>query len=271
MGFLKKLFGGETGTPKNQLFNVQVAGSQVPSVFVDHDEQPGRVLDLLMVGKRPRAAIFITGGAGNMSDHDKRLTREIFEKGVAAFAEENQIIVIDGATDSGVIEMMASARRSGNYTFPLIGVAPHKYVTYPGYNEQEGYPLAPGHSHFVFVTGDEFGAESEMIIHMAHTLAGGQRGVAARPVICAGIVVNGGKITRQEVYMATTKDLNIPLVVMEGSGRFSDDLATAVRTGETSQSLLRSIIRRGDIELVATTAGPEAMRDALAKAFSAAK
>ncbi len=271
MGFLKNLFGGDGSPPRNKIFNVHLNGSQIPAVFVDAKEHPKKVLDLLMIGGRPRHAIFITGGAGKMSEGDKQLTRDMFDQAIAPFAEKNQVVVIDGATHSGVIEMMASARLKNKFTFPLVGIAPHKLVQYDGHTPEQGHPLSPGHSHFVFVTGDNYGDESEMIIHIAHILAGGERGKAARPVIASGIVINGGQITRQEAYMATTKDLNMPLVVMEGSGRFSDDLATAVRTGETSQSLLRSIIKRGNIHLVSTAAGPQAMVDSLAKAFGAHK
>jgi hypothetical protein len=260
-----------TNNPGAEPFEVTLNGMSIPSLFVDAHANPSGVLEALNIEKRPRSALFITGGASNMSDEDKILTRQIFEEGIAPFAEEHQIVVIDGATHSGVIEMMATARHKGNYTFPLIGIAPHSKVTYPGHDNPDGHPLCVGHSHFVFVTGDSYGAESEMIIYMAHALAGGVRGKAERPVISAGVVVNGGQITRQEVYMATTKDLSMPLVVMEGSGRFSDDLATAVRTGQTSQSLLRSIIRRGDIELVATSGGPQAMKEALSQSFTARK
>jgi hypothetical protein len=274
MNFFLKFFGGGDGNASddprlNKRYTVNVEGQQVPALYADANEHPTTVLDLLDIRQRPRPAIFITGGAGKMSDEDKQLTREIFEQGVAPFAEEHQIVVIDGATKSGVIEMMATARLKGKFSFPLVGIAPLKNIVYPGRDNPEGHPLCPGHSHFVFVTGDEYGAESKMIIDMAHVLAGGKLGVAARPVVSVGIVINGGQITRQEAYMATTKTLNIPLVVMEGSGRFSDDLANAWRTGETSQSLLRSIINRGNIELVATTGGPEAMREALNKAFRA--
>ncbi len=274
MDFLLKLFGGgDTGDNnaphKRKRYQVRVEGEQIPAIYVDAEENPTTVLDLLGIGNRPRPAIFITGGASNMSDEDKKLTREIFEQGVAPFANEHQIVVIDGATKSGVIEMMATARHKGNYTFPLIGMAPYNTITYPGHPNPNGHELCTGHSHFVFVTGDEYGAESKMIIDTAHVLAGGALGIAKRPVVSVGIVVNGGQITRQEAYMATTKALDIPLVVMEGSGRFSDDLANAWRTGETSQSLLRAIINRGNIELVATTGGPEAMREALNKTFRA--
>lgn len=268
MGFLKNLFGGGTKeTRMHQRYDVEVAGEKIPAVYVPADDNPTKALKSLHFEHSLAPTIFITGGAGYMSDEDKRLTREIFEHGIAPYAQEHQITVIDGATDSGVIEMMASARLKGQYTFPLIGIAPYLKVSYPTHAPPDGHPLAQGHSHFVFVTGDEYGAESEMLINMAHVLAGGSLNNSQRKARTVGIVVNGGKITRQEAYMASTKELSIPLIVLEGSGRFADELASAARTGETSQALLRSIIKRGDIQLVATTAGPNAMREKLNNIF----
>jgi hypothetical protein len=82
-----------------------------------------------------------------------------------------------------------------------------------------------------------------------------------------GIVINGGKITRQDVYLATTRSLSIPLMVLEGSGRFADQLATAVRTGDTEESIVRAIIQRADIQVLDTNAGAEGMYQALKAHF----
>ncbi len=271
MGFIRKLFGGGNSVPERKPYTISVLpGESAPSVRVPLDAKPGEIINLLDL--KPGPSIFITGGAGQMSDEDKRLTREMFLHGIAPTAEKYGITVIDGATKAGVIEMMAMARRNNGYTFPLIGIAPYARVTYPGHpdpSETEAYPLCEGHSHFVLVSGDEYGDESETIVYLTHALAGGVRDDPKRSAPSIGIVINGGSITRQEAYMATTKHLSMPLIVLEGSGRFADALATAKRTGETSQSLLRSIISRGDIRLVATTAGPKGMRDALETFFGA--
>ncbi len=276
MNFLKRLFGGAeiigADDDETQRFTVQLEnGEQTPAIYVDAKANPRDALKALRFDRAPRPSLFITGGASNMSDEDKRLTRVLFEQAVAPFAQEHNITVIDGATQSGVIEMMATARVKGSFTFPLIGIVPHGRVHYVGKpavtGEQETHPLCPGHSHFVFVSGDNFGAESEMIVNMAHVLAGGERDRAGRKASAIGLVVNGGSITRQEAFMATSKYIDIPLIVMEGSGRFADELASAVRTGETSQALIRSIIDRGNVQLVGTAAGSGAMKDKLLTAY----
>jgi hypothetical protein len=269
MDFFRRFF---SRTPANEYalnvpHPIQLGEESVPGVYVRHDAPPLNVLKLLEIGGLPRPAIFITGGAGNMSAQDKQLTRDIFDKGIAPFAEKYQAVVIDGATESGVIEMMAYARKKGRYTFPLIGIAPYSQVVYNQRENPDGYPLCPGHSHFAFVTGDGYGAESEMIISMTHQLAGGHLNSPKRVAPAVGILINGGQIARSEADMATTDALKLPLVVLEGSGRFADELATASRTGESSQPLLRAIIARADITLVGTSHGAGVMRATLQAIF----
>ncbi len=252
----------------NQAYSVALDGKPIPAVYVEARANPREVLDHLNFPTEARLSLFITGGASRMSDEDKALTRSLFEQAVAPFAQQHNIAVIDGATQSGVIEMMADARTKGSYTFPLIGIAPYSRIEYPGKPVVENtHPLSKGHSHFVFVTGDDYGAESEMIVNMAHVLAGGIRDQAGRKKEAVGIVVNGGKITRQESFMATSKYIDMPLIVMEGSGRFADELASAVRTGETSQALIRSIVDRGNVQLASVGAGAEKFIEKLQIAF----
>lgn len=275
MSFFLRLFGSRNGHQAlNRPFRVTLkTGDRVPAVYVSADEDPLRVLQYLRIDGLPRPAVFITGGAGNMSDQDKQLTRKMFEDGIAPYAEKHQIVVVDGATESGVIEMMATARRKKGYTFPLVGIAPLSKIGYPGKPNPspDDAPLCAGHSHFVFVTGDQFGAESDMIINMTHLLAGGTPTSHVRRVPAAAIVINGGQITRQEAEKATHHSYDMPLVVLEGSGRFADELATAARTGETSQALLRGIIQRGNVHLVSPLSGPAEMQAKLAAAFAAAQ
>jgi hypothetical protein len=212
--------------------------------------------------KEPRPAIFISGGAAAMSQQDIEKTQKIMTDGVARFAEERQLVVIDGGTDSGVMGMVGKARKERGYTFPLIGCAPLGKVEFPGYvNPAKEGSLDDGHSHFVLVNGKEWGDESEMIVKLTHSVSGvgGKLGL--------GILINGGKISRQDVYLATTKDLSLPILVMEGSGRFADELASATKTGQTNERMLRAIILRGDIQLINTDEGPDGVYQRLRQHF----
>ncbi|MFN8373399.1 MAG: hypothetical protein U0694_11065 [Anaerolineae bacterium] len=209
----------------------------------------------------PRPAIFISGGASGMSERDVQMTKQIVANGIARFAQEQNVVVIDGGTESGVMKMIGDARRDAGYTFPLIGIAPLAKVDYPGHeNLNKEASLENGHSHFVLVDGKEWGDESETIVNLAHAISGGGKMKAL------GIVINGGKITRQDVYLATSKERNLPILVLEGSGRFADELATAHKSGQTSEKMIKAILR-GDIQLVSTSDGPQGIYAKLIQHF----
>ena len=58
-------------------------------------------------------------------------------------------------------------------------------------------------------------------------------------------VVNGGDVTKDEALLALTK--NIPIIIVEGTGRAADELAAAFKTGDQAQvdALYKDSYRRG--------------------------
>ena len=211
--------------------------------------------------KEASPAIFVSGGASKMSQKDKKRTKEIIE-GIALFAEERQAVIIDGGTESGIMKLIGDTRGKVGYQFPLIGVSPLGKVSYPGYqNPHEEAFLEDRHSHFVLVDGDQWGVESKLIVSLAHAIAGNGQ----KPAV--GILINGGQIAMQEVYLATTRRQKIPMIVLEGSGRAADEISTAFRAGQANHSLLQAILSGGDIVLVGTAEGPAAMRLNLMRKF----
>lgn len=213
--------------------------------------------------KTPSPCLFISGGAGNMSEEDIAKTREIIDKGVAKFASQHGITIVDGGTESGVMQMIGEARRNHGYSFPLIGVAPLGKIQHPGrINPKNEAELDSNHSHFVLVNSDEWGGESQTIIDLTRRICGNKKEHAL------GILINGGKISQQDIYLATAKgDHKIPVLVLEGSGRFAEELATAFRTGHANQKILQAIIAGGDIKLLATGEGVESMWEKLETHF----
>lgn len=235
-------------------------GRFAPAVHVRPDDDPQQVIDVfnLLV---PCPALFISGGAGGMSMDDAVATRDIIANGIAVFAEENHLAVVDGGTDSGVMSMIGQVRRERRYRFPLIGVAPIGRVRFPGreFNDTDA-ELHEGHSHFVLVEGNTWGDESAMLVDMVRKLSRG------KPAM--GILINGGHIAEKDVYMATTRgDDSIPMVILEGSGRKADEIATAVATGETDSKVIKAIINGGRITVTNIKAGVEALRLQLAAHF----
>ncbi len=217
----------------------------------------------------PRPTVYVTGGASAMSPEDMQATRAIVERGLARFAEERGAIVIDGGTHAGIPILIGDARQKHRYRFPLVGIAPLELVRYPGYandDSDDATTLNTAHSHFVLTAGDEFGDESDMITHLTDVLSGG----GEKPAL--GILINGGKIAREEVFARTTDaNLSFPLIVIEGTGRFADILAKAFYSGHTDESDLQAIITRGKLQMVSVDDGPEKLYAQLNSYFESYK
>ncbi|MCA9886414.1 MAG: hypothetical protein KC708_25750 [Anaerolineae bacterium] len=231
-------------------------GRFAPAVQVKQDDDPQMIIDLfnLLV---PCPALFISGGAGSMTPEDITATRDIIADGIAEFAEQHKLAVVDGGTDSGVMQMLGQVRRERRYRFPLIGVAPIGRVSYPGHESPDHDAiLHEGHSHFVLVEGNDWGDESQMLVDMVRKLS------RSKPSL--GILINGGNIAEKDVYIATTQGENsIPMIVLEGSGRKADEIATALSTGETESKIIKAIISGGRITVASIKAGATALRERL--------
>lgn len=229
-----------------------------PAMQVSPDEDVEAIIDTFGL-ITPRPCIFITGGAGGMSDEDVHSTETIIRDGVAAFAKDYHCTVVDGGTEAGVMKMIGNARRQMDYKFPLVGVAPLGKVSYPGWQNpgHEAY-LEAGHSHFVLVRGDEWGDESHTLVNLALRVSG----MSKSPVI--GVLINGGRIAEKEVYLATSRqDPKIPILILDGSGRTADTISTAYKTGRADSAIIKTIIAGGDIKITSLREGAAAMYQAL--------
>ncbi|MEO8610782.1 MAG: hypothetical protein ABI690_22990 [Chloroflexota bacterium] len=216
----------------------------------------------------PQPTIYVTGGASAMSPEDMAATRTVVEKGLARFAEERGAIIIDGGTQAGIPVLIGDSRQKNRFRFPLVGITPLEMARYPGYENDNPHaaPLNTAHSHFVLTAGDEFGDESDMITQLTDALSGS----GEQPAL--GILINGGKIAREEVYARTTSEkLSFPLIVLEGTGRFADILAHAFYEGHTEEADLQAIINKGRLQMVSVNDGPDALRARLGTYFDAHK
>jgi hypothetical protein len=210
----------------------------------------------------PRPVLFISGGAGDMDSKDAGLIRAIVEEAIVDFAQEHGLAVIDGGTQAGVMQLLGEARQRRRATFPLIGVAPHPMVFYPNSPHKQGeVALQAGHSHFVLMQRGGWGHESQMIINLMRAISG-----RVKPMLV--VLINGGKIAEQDIYLATTQGSSpVPVLVLDGSGRKADEVSTAVKTGKTSSRIIRAIVAGGAIDLVSLHDGVQGMRAKLAQHF----
>ena len=213
----------------------------------------------------PRPALFLSGGASAMNADAMRATNALITDGIARFAAEHGITVIDGGTDAGIMRLMGRARLRYRYRFPLVGCAPHDKITYPGDRRpgDDRTPLEPNHSHFVLVSADYWGAESDMIVGMV-------RALTQCEIPGCGILINGGKIAQYDVYVASARGQRaLPVVIIDGSGRTADAIASASKSGRFDTAMMRAIVEGGQIDIVSLHDGAEALYRRLEKVFAA--
>ncbi|MBN1991572.1 MAG: DUF4231 domain-containing protein [Anaerolineae bacterium] len=202
--------------------------------------QPADIVQALNLAP-PQAVIVLSGGAGNLEDSLKPRLFQFFSRGIARVAVEKKALIIDGGTQSGVMEMMGRGVADREWQTPLLGVAPAGRVTYPGF-DKEGTPLEANHSHFVLVDTDEWGGETKTMFDVAAALA--QDG----PVVT--VLVNGGSIAKQEILRSAREGW--PVVVLAGSGRLADELAALwqERPDFIPDAVLAEIIADGNLHLL---------------------
>jgi hypothetical protein len=186
----------------------------------------------------PDALIMLVGGAGALSLDEFARVGTLMQDGVARAAAQTRAVVVDGGTQSGVMQLIGEGLAFIGPTAPLIGVAPEGVVAYPGGpGPDDGHtPLEPHHSHFVLVEGDQFGDETEVMYRLAEALSARCPSVA--------VLVNGGQIAAREVEWNVRQKREI--VVLAGSGRLADALAeVALRGREPADPAVGEIARRG--------------------------
>jgi hypothetical protein len=160
-------------------------------------------------------AIALIGGADFTAAGEVARLRAFFGV-LAAYLERTATAVVDGGTDSGVMRLVADARRDIAGSFRLIGVAPAGALLR---RTRTGAAIEPARDHdlIVLVPGDSFGDETPCLFAAADHLAGGT---------APTIVVNGGTLALDEAH-ARLASRHV-VVAVEGSGRAADELAAAL-------------------------------------------
>ena len=230
-------------------------GNRAVVITAPRDARAKAILHALEITS-PRAVILLFGGAAGLDDSRKTDLATLFADGVAPVAAELGTLIIDGGTQSGVMRMMGEAVAQSHTTVQLLGIAPEGKITNPeiaGASKiPEGASLEPNHSHFVLVKRNDWGGETTTMLELA-------RAFKAQTV---AILVNGGAIAGDEALQSVRNGW--PLLVIEGSGRFADEVSTAVRDGQTAKSVeVREIACSGRVALFHIDDAAEKLRDRL--------
>ncbi len=219
------------------------------------------VTGLGLRGERP--VLVVVGGAGGLDEGGREGLSVLFRQALVPVAVAGQAVVVDGGTDSGVMQLIGQARAAaetaaeaaaGASGFPLVGVAAENTVMLPGDGAEPGdrAPLEANHSHFVLVPGSSWGDESPWIARVATEIAGNAPS--------ATILINGGEIAFQDV--ARSLEAGRPVLVVAGTGRTADKIAAAVNGDRTDEQAARLADSRL-VSVVSWAEDPAVVRAAL--------
>ncbi len=216
-------------------------GNRAVVITAPRDASAQAILDALEITS-PRAVILLFGGAAGLDDSRKAALATLFAGGVAPVAAELSALVIDGGTQSGVMAMMGEAVARSRATVQLLGIAPKGKITNPEISRasavSDGAPLEPNHSKFVLVKSNKWGGETPKMLELARAFKA--------PTVA--ILVNGGAIAADEALQSVRNGW--PLLVLEGSGRFADELSAAMRNATLDTSAtIKEIARSGYVKL----------------------
>ncbi len=204
--------------------------------------------------QQPKALFMVIGGASNLDESLNAHLKFLSKLGIARVATEAGAAIIDGGTQAGIMEIMGQAIADRGHQSILLGVAPSGAVTYPGGpvdgSPAERVPLDSNHSHFVLVEGNTWGDETSTMYKLADELG--------KKIPVVTILVDGGEIAKREAWNSIQRGW--PLIVIKGSGRTADTIATLWEKKHTQQRddttssadpELAEIIEKGDVHLFA--------------------
>lgn len=230
-------------------------GNRAVVVTAPRDASAQAILEALGIVSPP-AVILLFGGAAGLDDSRKAHLATLFAEGVTPVVAELGALIIDGGTQSGVMAIMGEAVAQHPGTCQLLGIAPDGKITHPEISGastvSDGTRLEPNHSHFVLVESKEWGGETTKMLELAR----------AFNAATVAILVNGGAIAADEALQSVRNGW--PLLVLEGSGRFADELSEAVRDGQSAKSTeVSEIARSGRVDLFHVDDAAEKLRDEL--------
>lgn len=219
-------------------------GREALSVRVNQNTAPALIANALNLPDFSRVFI-LSGGAGGMSDEVYLRLTTLFNA-VAEIVVQTRGLVIDGGTQSGVMQLMGQALAQTGKSAPHIGVVPAQAEAGPDGLQAEDI-LDPNHTNFVLVDGNEWGDEVNTMYGLAAHLSGGVPSVA--------MLVNGGGISLREVEQNVRQKR--PIIVVSGSGRLADEITDAMRwpNGQTRERI-KAVTQNGRLILLELSSSP---------------
>jgi hypothetical protein len=211
-----------------------------------NDSAENIISALQLQSSKPKSIILIFGGAsGNLDTSDTSITilHQILDD-VLQYAADNDAIIIDGGTKSGIMEIVGQrASKIEQSKKPIIlGVAPAGLISLinstkqednyknEGDNDRENDKvlLDPNHSHFVLVEGDKWGDETIKLFEIASSLS-----TSDIPIVA--LLSGGGRISKKEILFCINQ--NWPVIVIEKTGYLADEIASYKNQKQTFEKI----------------------------------
>jgi hypothetical protein len=184
--------------------------------------------------------LVVVGGAGGVDSATAGPIDDIVRNVLLPVVQETDAVVIDGATDSGVMRGLGRGRAETDWPGPLVGVAVEALV-----GGDDGSALEPHHTHVLLTEGHEWGDESAVLADLAGAVAAGRPSVT--------VLLNGGPISRHDVRHSLAR--NRPVLAFSSTGRLAAELAAEPPAGvisvpgdatpDAQRELLRGLLRTG--------------------------
>src|SRR4051812_34367986 len=175
------------GSPRQRgaSLNDRAGDVEAPRIRIVGTDEIAAALESAGLGP-DRAVIVLVGGAGGMGEKELDTVASVLRDEVMPVVERRDAVVIDGGTDSGVMQLIGRARSALGGRFPLIGVAAEGTVLVPGAgtSSPDAIELEPNHTLFLLVPGTHWGDESRWMVEVAGVVAGRRSSVT--------VLINGG-------------------------------------------------------------------------------
>ena len=222
-------------------FRIELAGAgSARAVHVTEANELGAALGTLGL-RPPRPTVVVVGGAAGLEEARMDGLRPVFAVGIVPVIQKYGAVGVDGGTRFGVMRLFGEARAARQATFPLVGVVAAGPVKLSRDQASAHVEMALelNHTDFVFVPGEQWGAEAPWIARTATVLAG--------TIGSATVLVNGGQIAYSDVEHSI--EAGRPVVVISGSGGTADVFAAAL-TGASVDERAAGLVKSGLIRAV---------------------
>ncbi len=240
-------------------FDIAFAGRDPARAVLAGPRRPVTALlgELGLSGSRP--VLLLIGGAASLDATVQAQLTRLFERGAIRAAADAGATLLDGGTDSGVMQALGQAAGQSDVGTVLVGVSPVGLVTWPG--DDRAAPgdtqLEPNHTQFLLANSAAWGGETSLLFDTFDELRRGR--------VAAVVLAGGGDVALDEARLVAHRGL--PIIAIGGTGGTADELAErlAARPARPPRDVLTQILAESDVTVLPLNADPIDLERALGR------